>query len=112
MFGNKLDKISKLAAKRDAGKLAGFVGDGKPEVRLAAIDALGKCEGDDAFNALVPLIHHADRDVRIHAAGALSELKQPRSRPFLEHQLAQEKDAQVIKAIDEALSKIKSDDNA
>ena len=41
MFGNKLDKISKLAAKRDAVKLAGFVGDGKPEVRLAAIDALG-----------------------------------------------------------------------
>lgn len=112
MFGNKLDKVHKLAEKHNAVKLAEYVADGKPEVRLAAIDALGGCEGDEAFNALVPLIHSSDRDVRIHTAGALCALKQPRARPFMEHQLALEKDPEVIKAIDKALSQLKSEDNA
>ena len=42
MFGNKLEKIEKLAAKGDAAKIAEYVNDKHDDVRMAAIDALGK----------------------------------------------------------------------
>ena len=64
MFGNKLEKIEKLAAKGDAAKIAEYVNDKHDDVRMAAIDALGKCQSDDAFNALVPLVHGGDRAAR------------------------------------------------
>ena len=67
MFGNKMDKIAKLADKNDAVKLLGMLNDKDEKVVLAAIDALGRCNGDDAFNALVPLVHNASADVRTHA---------------------------------------------
>ena len=51
MFGNKMDKIAKLADKNDAVKLLGMLNDKDEKVVLAAIDALGRCNGDDAFNA-------------------------------------------------------------
>ena len=111
MFGNKVDKIAKLAQKGDGEKLAGFVGDKKEEVRLAAIDALGKCEGDVPFNALVPLVHTGDVQTRIHAVTALAALKQPRARTFIEHQRTLERDPAIQKALDEALGSIKDDEN-
>lgn len=111
MFGNKMNKIAKYSGKGDADKLVGFLNDRKEDVRLAAIDALGKCSGDTPFNAVVPLIHNPDATVRIHAAGALCSLKQPRARTYLEHQRALEKDAGVMKAIDDALAHIQDDQN-
>ena len=73
MFGNKLEKIEKLAAKGDAAKIAEYVNDKHDDVRMAAIDALGTCQGDDAFNALVPLYanvetmpeYYADTQARV-----------------------------------------------
>ena len=106
LFGNKMDKIEKLAQKGQEEKLVEFLKDKKEDVRLAAIDALGKCTGDVAFNALVPLVHNEDPAVRIRTAAALSNMKQPRARTFLEHQREIEKDASVLKAIEEALAKI------
>ena len=107
MFGNKLEKIEKLAAKGDAAKIAEYVNDKHDDVRMAAIDALGKCQGDDAFNALVPLVHGGDVEQRKHAALALGSMNVPRARAFLEHQSTLESDADVKKAIETALSEIK-----
>lgn len=73
MFGNKMDKIAKLADKNDAVKLLGMLNDKDEKVVLAAIDALGRCSGDDAFNALVPLVHNDNADVRAHAVLALGQ---------------------------------------
>ena len=42
MFGNKMDKIAKLADKNDAVKLLGMLNDKDEKVVLAAIDALGR----------------------------------------------------------------------
>lgn len=111
MFGNKVDKIAKLAQKGDGEKLVEFITDKKDEVRLAAIDALGQCSGDVPFNALVPLVHTGDAQTRIHAANALANMKQPRARTFIEHQRAMERDPAVIKALDDALASIKDDEN-
>ena len=107
MFGNKLEKIEKLAAKGEAAKIAEYVNDKHDGVRMAAIDALGKCDGDDAFNALVPLVHGGDVEQRKHAALALGSMNVPRARAFLEHQRSLESDADVKKAIETALSEIK-----
>lgn len=107
LFGNKFEKIARLAEKGEEEKLVSFVNDKHEDVHLAAIDALGRCSGDVAFNALVPLVHSADKQTRIHAAGALCAMNDPKARAHLEHQRNAEKDPDVLKAIEEALAKIK-----
>ena len=61
MFGSKTEKIAKLAQKGQVAKLTGFINDKDASVRLAAIDALGTCAGEESYNALVPLVHAADK---------------------------------------------------
>ncbi len=107
LFGNKLEKIAKLAEKGNAEKLASYLTDKHDDVRLAAIDALGRCHDDIAFNALVPLVHNSDKTTRIHAVEALSAMNDSKARAHLEHQRAAEKDAEVITIIENSLAKIK-----
>ena len=106
MFGNKMDKIAKLADKNDALKLLGMLNDKDEKVVLAAIDALGRCNGDDAFNALVPLVHNDNADVRTHAVLALGKMGLPKARTFLLHQLEAEKSHEVREAMDTALKEL------
>jgi hypothetical protein len=42
-----------LAQKQNAEKLIEFVHDKHPQTRLAAIDALGQCKDEAAYNALI-----------------------------------------------------------
>ncbi len=111
MFGSKLDKIAKWAEKGEGAKIAALVDDKHEDVSLAAIDALGKCQGDDPFNALVPLVHKGTIEQRKHAAAALGKMNVPRARAFLEHQRTLESDVGVKKAIDDALSVINDSEN-
>lgn len=106
MFGNKLNKISKMVEKNQAENLEKLLKDKKPEVVLAAIDALGQCTGDVPFNALVPLILSPDVQVRVHAVKALGVMGLPKARTFLLHQKDMEKEPAVLTAIEEALKKI------
>lgn len=106
MFGNKLHQIPKLVEKNQPEKLEKMMNDKDEQVRLAAIDGLGQCTGDVAFNALVPLLNSPDAAVRSHAARALGTMGLPKARTFLLHRKEAEKDADVLKAIAEALKKI------
>ena len=106
MFGNKIDKIGKMAEKNQAEKIEKLLKDKDMNVVLAAIDALGKCTGDVPFNALVPLILSPDAQVRTHAVNALGQMGLPKARTFLLHQRDAEKDAGVKAAIEAALKKI------
>ena len=106
MFGNKLNKIPKMMEKNQADKLEALLKDKDAQVRLAAIDALGQCKGDAAFNALVPLVHHPDAQVRAHAITALGVMGIPKARTFLLHQRDAEKDPKVLEAIANALQHI------
>lgn len=102
-------KLEKFVAKNKVDKIISII-DGKHETeeeRLAAIDALGKCTGDEAFNGIVPLIHSEDAKIRAHAATALGNFGEARGRTFLSQQLDKEKDPDVIKAIDESLAKVR-----
>ena len=106
LFGNKFEKIAKLAEKGEEEKLVSFVNDKHEDVHLAAIDALGRCSGDDAFNALVPLVHNDNADVRTHAVLALGKMGLPKARTFLLHQLEAEKSPEVREAMDTALKEL------
>ncbi len=101
LFGNKLDTIEKLAQKGKADKLKNMVNDKKPEVRLAAIDALGRCSDEVAFNTLTTLINTPDAETRIHVVRALAATKQKKVRAFLEHRLDLETDPKVKAVIAE-----------
>lgn len=106
MFGNKIDKIGKMVQKNQAEKLEKLLKDKDMAVVLAAIDGLGQCTGDVAFNALVPLILSPDAQVRTHAVSALGQMGLPKARTFLLHQRDAEQDASVKEAIESALKKI------
>lgn len=106
LFGSKLDKVAKLIEKGSEDKLAALVSDKDEAVRLAAIDGLGSCHGDVAFNALVPLLGSAVAAVRAHAARALGKMGLPKARTHLLHLRDAENDADVLEAIDEALKLI------
>lgn len=108
MFGNKLAKIEKLAQKGNAEKLKGLVNDKKEDVRLAAIDALGRCSDEVAFNTLTTLINSPDAQTRIHVVKAMAETKQPKVRAFLEHRKELEKDPKVLAVINDVCKGTKS----
>lgn len=104
MFGSKTDKIKKLVEKKHSDKLAAFTTDKNEEVRLAAIDGLGACGDDAAYNALVPLVHAPEASTRAHAVRALAKAGNPHARVHIEHQVQQEKDPSVLAAIHDALA--------
>ena len=110
MFGNSLKKIEKLAQKKNTEKLIEFVHNKHPETRLAAIDALGQCKNEAAYNALVALVHDSDAAVRTHTILALKNLGDPKARVHIEHQKTLEKDDNVLAAIHEALQVLHSRD--
>lgn len=106
MFGNKLGKVEKLVQKGDETKLAALLGDKDEAVCFAAIDGLGACKGDVAFNALVPLLNNNKAEVRAHAVRALGHMGLPKARTFLLHLRDGEHDENVLAAIAEALTQI------
>ena len=110
MFGNSLKKIEKLAQKQNAEKLIEFVHDKHPQTRLAAIDALGQCKDEAAYNALIALVHDPDAGVRAHTILALKVMGDPKARVHIEHQKTLEKDADVLAAIHEALQTLHTRD--
>ena len=109
MFGNPLKKIEKLERKHNAEKIGPMVYDRKEEVRMAAIAALGRIGGEHAVNALVPLLHHDDKKLRIAGAEAMGVMKDPRTRMHLAHQSQLEKDPDVLAAIQKAMQSVRSD---
>lgn len=104
MFGSKVERIEKLAAKRKSGKLIALLRDKDAQVRYAAVAGLGKCRDDDAYNALIGLLRDADAGMRGAAAKALGALGRPSARVHIEHQISAEKDAKLIADMKVALS--------
>lgn len=110
MFESKTDKIKKLAEKKKAAKINGFLNDRSKEVVIAAIEGLGACGGEDAVNGLVPMLRSTDASIRIATANAMGNMGDPRTKAHLDFQLKQESDPKVKEAIVHALGSIRSRD--
>ena len=107
MFGNKLTKIEKLTAKKNAAGLIPLTSNKSEEIKLAAIRGLGSCDSDEAFNTIVPLVHDSSAAVRKAAVSSLAQMGRPAGRVHIEHQMRVEKDDQVLSAMKLALASIK-----
>lgn len=107
MFGSKLEKIEKAAAKGKVAELIKFTNDKDSSVALGAIAALGKVKEDDSFNALVTLLSSTDAAYRKAAATSIGDIGNGHGKAFLLHAAQIEKDPEVKKAMENACGKLR-----
>ena len=86
MFGeNNLEKIEKLGQKGNSKKILPYASSKKADERAAAAAALGNTSTDEAFNALINMLHDSDTTVRINATGALKKMGRAAAVEHLRH---------------------------
>lgn len=108
MFGNKLGKVSKAIEKGKADVLVGLLQDKSEEVRLAAIDGLGKVKSADGVNPLVNLLHDSSAAVRGRAALALGAIGEAHAKAHINFAFEKETDAAAKDAMHKALTMLKN----
>ena len=110
MFGSKESKIQKAIEKKNAKAVIKLLGDKDVSMVLKAIEALGKIPGDESYNELIALIRSPRAEVRAAAVTALGVFGDPKGRAHIAHLEKTEKDAAVLAAINQALSKLHGND--
>jgi HEAT repeat protein len=107
MFGgNTLEKIEKLGQKGKTGKILRYASSKKAEERAAAAAALGNAANDEAFNALLNLLHDSDAAVCISAAEGLKKMGRAAAVEHLRHAAAASDDEAVKAAFQDAAASI------
>ena len=101
---SKLEKVKKYVESKKEGKLLKLVHDKDQQVRLAAIEGLGKVGKDDGFNALITLMADENGTIRAASARALGELGNEHAVAHLVYRMEHETDQEVISAIKNAIS--------
>ena len=96
--------MKKYVESKKEGKLLKLVHDKDQQVRLAAIEGLGKVGKDDGFNALITLIADENGTIRAASARALGELGNEHAVAHLVYRMEHETDQAVISAIKNAIS--------
>jgi HEAT repeat protein len=110
MFGNKMEKLEKLVAKKHVGAVIALTKEKDEELRVAAIKALGSfAQNDDAFNALIPLLSDHDGKNRAAAAESLGNMHNDHAKAFISHALSIESDPEVKKEMAESMAKLKTE---
>lgn len=107
MFGNEMQKVEHLTAKKNGVKLAGYLRSKDKAVRLAAIKGLGQVNDEGSFNELTPMLSSADAEERAAAAEALGELGMDRASTFISHCLSTETDPAAKEAMTAAMGKLR-----
>ena len=106
MFGgNKVEKVEKLVAKKNVKGLSALLTSKDPAVLEAAVRGLGQCDGDDAYNGIVPFVRNANPALRIAAVEAMVAIQ--RGRVHIDHQIAKETDPKVLEVLRGAQTKLK-----
>lgn len=101
---NKLNKIEKYVNKRKEAPLLKLAHDKEQDIRLAAIDGLGKIGKDDSFNYLITALADKEPVIRAASAKALGVMKNEHASAHLSYRLQHETDETVIQAIKGALN--------
>ena len=102
----KLRAIEKAAAKKNIDMLSSYSKENDPKVCAAALEAIGKIGGSEAFQPLVYSLSRSHPEVRIAAANALGELGDLRGRTFLLHFMETDTDSRVRRTMKKALAKL------
>ena len=101
MFGSKEQKLEKMIAKNNVSGIIGLITSKDPALSLKA---------DDAYNTLITLLRSPRADVRAAAATSLANMGDAKAQAHISHMLPGEKDAVVIEAMKNALSKLHTKD--
>lgn len=107
MFGNKMSKVEKAVQKNKPEKLVELLSTKDDNVRLAAIDGLGKLKANEGSNPLINLLHDPSAEVRKHSALALGSIGEVHAKAHIAHALSVEKDAAAKAALQQALGQLK-----
>lgn len=110
MFGSKEQKLEKMIAKNNVSGIISLITSKDPALSLKAVEALGRVTGDDAYNTLITLLRSPRADVRAAAATSLANMGDAKAQAHISHMLPGEKDAVVIEAMKNALSKLHTKD--
>ena len=103
IFGSKMQKVERAAAKKNSKKLLELARCKNPEVSLAAIKGLGKAGGEDAVNFLVTQLRNINPQFRAEAALALGNIGDPHAKAHIHGALKFEKDEAAVNAMHQAL---------
>ena len=105
-MNKEIEKINKLAEKKKGDRLMKYLSSRDSSIKIAAMKALGKCDGEKGFNTLINALEDSDPLVRKAAAEGLGETKKDVAFTHLAYHFEKELDENVKKAMKNAMSSI------
>jgi hypothetical protein len=78
-----------------------------PKVRRVGVFGLWRAHGEQALPSLEQALDDADAEVRGEAVGGLGNLSGDKARDLIRMQLTREKDAGVLKKLNDAVARVK-----
>lgn len=106
MFGVSEEKIQRWTEKGRVNRVLKAAENPKPNIRRAAIEALGKLNTEESFNSLVLALRDSDPEIRRLATKALGVQGNPLAVEHLRHVSLRDGDDEVKKLAVEALRRI------
>ena len=106
MFGVSEEKIQKWTQKGKVNKVLKAADNSKPNIRKAAISALGELDFEESFHKLVSTLRDPDPEIRGLAAKALGIQANPLAVEHLRHVGTNDEDENVRNLAIEALKMI------
>lgn len=99
------EKIAKWAEKGNAEKLIKAAASKKPNIKLAAVKALGNVDDDQVFNLLITCLRDRSPEVKLAAMDSLKKLK---AKKAVEHvkSLVNDTNPQVVDKAREVLKQL------
>lgn len=110
IFGDKATKIEHSVQKGHSAKLIPLLKDKNLDVRIKAIQGLGKIGDDHAINALIGLLSDPNQTVRMETIKSMGDTGNQTVRSHLQHLIQTETDDNVKKVIREAIARIPAKD--
>ena len=110
MFGSKEQKLEKMIAKNNVSGIIGLITSKDPALSLKAVEALGRVTGDDARSRPRAPPRPPRGGGRAAAPTSLANGGDAKAQAQNSHMLPGEKDAVVIEAMKNALSKLHTKD--
>ena len=110
IFGDKTTKIEHSIQKGNSAKLIALLKDKNQDVRIKAIQGLGKIGDDHAVNALIGLLSDSSQAVRMEAIKSMGDTGNQTVRPHLQHLIQTETDENTKKVIRDSIARIPAKD--